>query len=241
MGSCDQAECNNGAEDPGGDPGERRAGVEGGGARWHLETDGLDMAQAGQRSRPQPYRAQASDDADVGAGRTFISGVAEQFALDDLLAVVREILNPNLSRSELDRCLRRHGVGNFRALKPAARRPAHAACKAYEPGELPIDVEFLPQMADEAQRPYLFVAFDRATRWVFVRVYPAKTATNARRVLRDLERAAPMPIPRALTDNGKAVTDRLFGLYRRDRQPRLRPPLRRSRHRAPSRAARPTA
>ena len=29
--------------------------------------------------------------------------------LDDLLAVVREFLNPNVSRSGLDRCLRRHG------------------------------------------------------------------------------------------------------------------------------------
>jgi transposase-like protein len=33
--------------------------------------------------------------------------------LDDLLAVVRKFLNPNASRSGLDRCLRRHGVGNF--------------------------------------------------------------------------------------------------------------------------------
>ena len=32
--------------------------------------------------------------------------------LDDLLAVVREFLNPHVSRSGLDRCLRRHGVGN---------------------------------------------------------------------------------------------------------------------------------
>ena len=31
--------------------------------------------------------------------------------LDDLLAVVREFLNPNVSRSGLDRCLRRHGAG----------------------------------------------------------------------------------------------------------------------------------
>src|SRR6056297_1443430 len=35
--------------------------------------------------------------------------------LDDLLSVVREFLNPNVSRSGLDRCLRRHGVGNLQA------------------------------------------------------------------------------------------------------------------------------
>jgi hypothetical protein len=32
--------------------------------------------------------------------------------LDDLLAVVREFLNPHVSRSGLDRCLRRHEVGS---------------------------------------------------------------------------------------------------------------------------------
>jgi transposase-like protein len=62
-------------------------------------------------------------------------------------------------------------------------------------------VKYLPQMADEDRRRYLFVAIDRATRWVFVRIYAAKTAANARRFLRDLYRAAPMRITRVLTDN----------------------------------------
>ena len=35
-------------------------------------------------------------------------------SLGDLLPVVREFLNPHASRSGLDRCLRRHGVGNLR-------------------------------------------------------------------------------------------------------------------------------
>lgn len=135
--------------------------------------------------------------------------------LDDLLAVVREFLNPNVSRSGLDRCLRRHGAGNLRALKPKEARPAHGAFKAYEPGYVHIDVKYLPQMADEDRRRYLFVAIDRATRWVFVRIYPAKSAANARRFLRDLDRGAPMKITRVLTDNGKEFTDRLFGLRRR--------------------------
>ena len=135
--------------------------------------------------------------------------------LDDLLAAVREFLNPNVSRSGLDRCLRRHGVSRLRDLKPKAAKPAHKPFKAYEPGYLHIDVKYLPQMADEDRRRYLFVAIDRATRWVFVRIYAAKTAANARRFLRDLDRAAPMRITRVLTDNGKEFTDRLFGLRRR--------------------------
>lgn len=79
-------------------------------------------------------------------------------SLDDLLSVVREFLNPHVSRSGLDRCLRRHSVGNLRALKPAAPRPAHKPFKIYEPGYVHVDVKCLPQMADEDRRRYLFVA-----------------------------------------------------------------------------------
>ena len=86
-------------------------------------------------------------------------------SLDDLLAVVREFLNLNASRSGLDRCLRRHGVGNLRDLKRKEARPKHSGFKAYEPGYIHIDVKYLPKMADESSRRYLFVAIDRATRW----------------------------------------------------------------------------
>ncbi len=136
-------------------------------------------------------------------------------SLDDLLAVVREFLNPHVSRSGLDRCLRRHGVGNLRDLKVKAARPKHSGFKAYEPGYIHIDVKYLPQMADETSRRYLFVAIDRATRWIFIRIFKAKTAANARRFLRDLERACPMRIRTILTDNAKEFTDRLFGLRKR--------------------------
>ena len=83
-------------------------------------------------------------------------------SLDDLLAVVREFLNPDVSRSGLDRCLRRHGVGNLRDLQAKVARPKHSGFKAYEPGYIHIDVKYLPQMADETSRRYLSVAIDRA-------------------------------------------------------------------------------
>ena len=57
-------------------------------------------------------------------------------SLDDLLEVVRESLNPDTSRSGPDRCLRRHGVGNLRALTAREPRKKPAAFKAYEPGYL---------------------------------------------------------------------------------------------------------
>ena len=64
-------------------------------------------------------------------------------SLDDLLAVVREFLNPDVSRSGLDRCLRRHGVGNLRDLKTKVARPRYSGFKANEPGYPHIDVKYL--------------------------------------------------------------------------------------------------
>ena len=70
-------------------------------------------------------------------------------------------------------------------------------------------------MADEGRRRSLFVAIDRATRWVFIRLFKSKTAANARRFLRDLERLCLLRIRMVLTDNRKEFTDRLFGLCKR--------------------------
>ncbi len=130
--------------------------------------------------------------------------------------MVREFLNPEVSRSGLDRCLRRHEMGNLRDLLEKSPRPNHKAFKAYESGYLHVDVKYLPQMADETSRPHLFVAIDRATRWVFIQVFKSKTAAIARRFLRDLVRACPILIRTILTDNGTEFTDRLFGLRKRE-------------------------
>jgi IS30 family transposase len=62
-------------------------------------------------------------------------------------------------------------------------------------------------MADETSRRCLFVAIDRATRWVFISVFKVKTAANARRFLRDLERAYPIRIRTILTDRAIGPRD----------------------------------
>lgn len=137
--------------------------------------------------------------------------------LDDLLAVTREFICPHVSRSGLDRCLRRHGAGNLNALKPQGPQPVHKAFKSYEPGYVHMDVKYLPQMQDESSRRYLFVAIDRATRWVFVQFKANKTAASAQAFLKALHKACPLKITKLLTDNGKEFTDRLFAS--REREP----------------------
>ena len=70
-------------------------------------------------------------------------------------------------------------MGNLNALKPAPAQEPHKAFKSYEPGFVHMDVKYLPQMQDESRRRYLFVAIDRATRWVFVALKKDKSASPA--------------------------------------------------------------
>ena len=86
--------------------------------------------------------------------------------LDDLLAVIREFSHPDVSRSGLDRCLRRHKVSKLKSLQPEIQgeiKPLKTF-KDNAPGFLHVDIKYLPQMPGETQRRYPFVAVDRATR-----------------------------------------------------------------------------
>ncbi len=134
--------------------------------------------------------------------------------LDDLVAVVREFINPHVSRSGLVRCLRRHGLANLRELQAQARADAGEAqapvktFKSYEPGFLHVDIKYLPQMPDESERRYMFVAIDCATRWVFMRIYGDQSKTSSVDFVSRFEPTAPMKICKLLTDNGSQLTDR---------------------------------
>ena len=84
-------------------------------------------------------------------------------SLDDLLAVACEFLNPYVSRSGSDCCLRRHGVGRFRDRTAKDDKSKHSGLKASEPGYTHIDVKYPPHMVNKTSRGYLIMAIDRAT------------------------------------------------------------------------------
>jgi len=131
--------------------------------------------------------------------------------LEDLLAVTREFINEQASRPALARCLARHGVGNLRQMQVEqnpGEAPVVKTFKSYEPGFVHVDIKYLPQMPDETSRRYLFVAIDRATRWVHVGIYADQSELSSTHFLRSLHKAAPMKITKVLTDNGSQFTDR---------------------------------
>ena len=129
---------------------------------------------------------------------------------DDLLAITREFINPAVSRAGLGRCLRRHGVSQLTDLvSQESGAPAKKKTfKDYEPGFLHIDIKYLPQMPDEDSRRYLFVAIDRATRWVFMEIYSDQSDGSSIDFLSKVKSACPVNIVKLLTDNGSQFTDR---------------------------------
>ena len=136
--------------------------------------------------------------------------------LDDLVAITREFIHPDVSRSGIARCLKRHEVSNLKQLlreqADAEGNPKLAikGFKDYAPGFVHVDLKYLPQMADESSRTYLFVAIDRATRWIYLERFSDKSAQSAQRFLQNAIKAAPFKITRLLTDNGKEFTDRFI-------------------------------
>jgi IS30 family transposase len=117
------------------------------------------------------------------------------------VALKVESANDKVSRSGLDRCLRRHGVSRLADLIPREEpdKTPHKAFKEYQPGFIHVDVKYLPQMPDEASRSYLFAAIDRASRWVYVEILPNKSASHASAFLKRLIKAAPFTITKVLT------------------------------------------
>jgi transposase-like protein len=131
-------------------------------------------------------------------------------SLDDLVAVTRAHIHPDASRAAIGRLLAREGVSRLADLMPAEEGGAKPkkTFKDYAPGYLHIDLKELPRMPDEADKSYLCVAIDRASRWVYFEILPDKTAQGTKGFLERLAAACPFKIEKILTDNGKEFTDR---------------------------------
>jgi Integrase core domain len=143
---------------------------------------------------------------------------------DDLLVVTREFINPAVSRAGLGRCLRRHGVSDLRdliAVQDGETPAAKKTFKHYEPGFLHMDIKYLPQMPDETDRRYLFVAIDRATRWVYMEIYADQTDDSSVDFLSKVKAACPIKIVKLLTDNGSQFTDRFTSKKKDDEGKRI--------------------
>lgn len=130
--------------------------------------------------------------------------------LDDITEVMHRCLRPEISRSAVHRCLRRHGL-NQRA-RP--EKPAVGTFETAPVGFIHVDLKHLPAL--EKQRSFAFVAIDRATRYVFLEVHPLRDAATAAAFFERFLDHFPHPVHTVLSDNGGEFTDR-FAVDRRNK------------------------
>jgi len=124
-----------------------------------------------------------------------------KFSLDELLDCLNSYV-PGLKRSNCYRILKHYQLNR---LSEQEKREIKQF-KKYPPGYLHIDCFYLPKL--NGKRLYVYLAIDRATRLVFLRVYPKKDKYAAADFLVQVLAFFPFRIHHVLTDNGKEFTVR---------------------------------
>jgi transposase InsO family protein len=157
------------------------------------------------RPRKLPWKATEEERAIVCALRE-----ATGFPLDDLTFVVTHFL-PHLNRDAVYRILKAEGLGR---LPPAPQRKReNGTFKDYDLGFIHIDIKHLPklQTADgERRKRFLYVAIDRASRWVHLAVFDDEGTGSAIAFLTEAIAAAPFQVTYVLTDRGSCFTAEAF-------------------------------
>ena len=129
--------------------------------------------------------------------------------LDDVYMALKDRI-PELTRSNLHRCLKRHGLNVLPQEEREAREKKKF--KDYPIGFVHIDIT---QVRTQQGKCYLFVAIDRATKYVYVELHETMTAAIAGAFLRQLIDHCPFKITQILTDNVAQFTYALLAEHLR--------------------------
>src|SRR5215217_4611423 len=179
----------------------RRYGVSTETIRKWRKRGAADCQDHSSRPHKRPWKASEEKRAIVGALRR-----ATGFPLDDLTFVVTHFL-PHLNRDAVYRILKAEGLGR---LPPASRsRKPNGTFKDYDLGFVHVDVKHLPKLRTsngESRKRYLYVAIDRASRFVHLAVKDDETTTSAVAFLKEAVRAFPFQVTHVLTDRGSCFT-----------------------------------
>jgi transposase InsO family protein len=116
--------------------------------------------------------------------------------LDDCLYALQATI-PNLTRSSLHRCLKRHGISRLPEI--AGDKISKKPFKRYPIGYFHIDIA---EVRTGEGKLYLFVAIDRTSKFAFAQLHPTANVKTAVNFLAALIKAVPYRIHTILTDNG---------------------------------------
>jgi hypothetical protein len=144
--------------------------------------------------------------------------------LDDLFDVLLPLI-PAVTRSNLHRCLQRHHVSRLADLLPPEEKNPTKAFKDYAPGYLHIDTTQINLGKDKW---YVFVAIDRATRFVYVELHDNKRMETATAFLKQALAPYPFKVEKMLTDNGIEFSYNLLVEAKKPKDGKVHPPLSKS-------------
>lgn len=122
---------------------------------------------------------------------------------DDIHEVMTRCVNPTLSPSAIYRCLKRNKLNRLPKIQPPE---PYQPFEQYECGFIHMDVKYLTKL--QGERSYVFVAIDRATRFVYAEIHTKRDAQTAAAFLERFSQSFGYPIHTLLTDNGSEFTDR---------------------------------
>lgn len=125
-------------------------------------------------------------------------------SLDDCYVALKDEI-PALSRSNLHRCLQRHGLSVLP--KESTQTTKRKQFKEYRVGYFHIDI---CEVRTGEGKCYIYVAVDRACKYVYAEIHNSPTMTNARNFLDNLVKTVPYKIHKILTDNGVQFTYELL-------------------------------
>lgn len=125
--------------------------------------------------------------------------------LDDCYIALKETI-PNLSRSNLHRCLKRNNLSvlpqEITSAEPKQK------FKKYEIGYFHIDITEIN--LGKNNKFYLFVAIDRTSKFAIAKLYKKQTIENSNNFLNEVIKLCPYKIHTILTDNGAQFTYNLL-------------------------------
>jgi transposase InsO family protein len=126
------------------------------------------------------------------------------FSLNEIVEMVFPE-NPKAMRSAVYRTFVAKGIST----KPQNIKDKALKFKEYEPGFIHLDVTYLPKI--DGVKYYLYVAIDRATRFMHYGMYESKDAQNTVDFMQEFMELFPVKnITHVLTDNGLEFTNRLL-------------------------------
>lgn len=172
--------------------------------RWK-NADGVEDKKSGPKNPKSTVLTQAQEEIICEFRRL------TKFSLDDVFASLKDKI-PALTRSNLHRCLQRHGLSRLPDEDGASAKASKKKFKDYDIGFVHVDIT---EIRLGKQKLYMFVGICRVSKYAYVELRERMTQAVAVSFLKNMIDDGPFKIHTILTDNGAQFTYALLAEHLR--------------------------